>query len=42
MSFIGEHAGVIFNIVSIKLHIGDNMGSGHYVYDVLDYNTVTW
>ena len=28
-------------IVSIKIHVGKDMDSGHYVYDVLDYRTGT-
>ena len=33
---------VIYIIVSIKLRIGNDMDKGHYVCDVLDYNTGTW
>ena len=33
---------VLYILVSIKLHIGNDMDQGHYVCDVLDYNTVTW
>ena len=39
MSFPGKHAEVLYIIVSIKLHIGNDMDKGHYVCDVLDYNT---
>ena len=33
---------MIYIIVSIKLHIGNDMDKGYYVCDVLDYNTGTW
>ena len=33
---------VIYILVSIKLHIGNDMYQVHYVCDVLDYNTGTW
>ena len=33
---------VIYIIVSIKLHIGNDMDNGQYLCDVLDYNTGTW
>ena len=33
---------VIYVLVSIKYHIGNDMDQGHYVCDVLDYNTGTW
>ena len=33
---------VIFIIVPIKLHIGNDIDKGHYVCDVLDYSTGTW
>ena len=33
---------VIYVIVSINFHIGNDMYQGHYVCDVLDYNTGTW
>ena len=33
---------VPYIIVSMKLHIGNDMDQGHYVCDVLDYNTLTW
>ena len=35
MSFQGKHAEVIYILVSIKLHIGNDMDEGHYVCDVL-------
>ena len=41
MSFTNEPK-VIYIIVSIKLHIGNYMDQGHYVCDLLDYNTGTW
>ena len=31
----------IYILVSIKFHIGNDMYQGHYVCDVLDYNTGT-
>ena len=40
--FSGRHPEVIYILVSIKLHIGDDMYKDHYVCDVLDYNTGTW
>ena len=42
MSFPGKHDELVDTIVSIKTCVGKYMDSGHYVYDVLDYNTVTW
>ena len=33
---------VIYILVSIKIHISNDMDQGHYVCDVLDYNTGTW
>ena len=41
MSFI-DNPEVIFILVYVKLHIGNDMDKGHYVYDVFDYNKVTW
>ena len=32
---------VIYVLVSIKFNIGNDMDQGHYVCDVLDYNTAT-
>ena len=42
MPFTGKHSEVVYIMVSIKIHIGKGMDSGHYVCDVLDYNTGTW
>ena len=42
MSFLDKHPEVLYIIVSIKLHIGNDMDKCHYVCYVLDYNTVTW
>ena len=42
MSFPGKDAEVIYILVSIKLHIVNDMDSSDYVYDVLEYNTLTW
>ena len=33
---------VLYIIVFIRIHIGNNMDQGHYVCGVLDYNTGTW
>ena len=33
---------VLYILVSINLHIGNDMDKGHYVCDVLYYITVTW
>ena len=33
---------VIYVLVYIKYHIGNDLDQGHYIYDVLDYNTGTW
>ena len=41
MFFPGKHAGLLYIIVSIKLHIGNYMYKCHYVCDALDYNTVS-
>ena len=35
-SFPDKHPGVLYILVSIKLHIGNYMDKGHYVYDVLE------
>ena len=42
MSFQDKHAEVVYTLVSIKLYIENDMDSGHYVYDILDYNTGIW
>ena len=42
MSFLDKHPEVLYIIVSIKLHIVNDMYKGHHVCDVLDYNTWTW
>ena len=42
MSFLCKHTEVVYIFVSIKLHIGKSMDSGHYVCDVLDHNKGTW
>ena len=42
MSFPGEHAEMVYILVSIKLNICKDMDSGQYVCDVLDYNKGTW
>ena len=42
MSFSGTHDEVVHILVSIKLHISKDMDIGHYVCDVLGYNTGTW
>ena len=42
MPFTDKHPGVLYIIVSIKLHIGNDMDKGHYACYVLDYNTGTW
>ena len=34
VSFTDKHAEVIYILVYIKLHIGDDMNQGHYVCDV--------
>ena len=40
MSF-PDNPEVLYIIVSIKLHIGNDMDKGHYVCDLLYYNTGT-
>ena len=42
MYFPDKHVEVLYIIISIKLHIGNDMYKGHYVCAVLDYNTGTW
>ena len=39
MYFKEKHAGVFWSIVYIKYYIGNDMDSGHYVCDILDYST---
>ena len=38
MSFPDKHLEVLCILVSIKLHIGNDMDIGHYICDILDYN----
>ena len=33
---------VIYVLVSIKYHIGNDMDQGHYICDILEYRTGTW
>ena len=33
---------MVYIFVSINIHIGKDRDSGHYVYDLLDYNTGIW
>ena len=33
---------VIYVLVSIKYHIGNDMDQGHYICDILDYSTGKW
>ena len=33
---------VLYIVVSIKLRIGNDMDKGHYLCDILYYNTGTW
>ena len=40
MSF-PDNPEVLYILVSIKLHIANDMDKGHYVCDLLDYNTGT-
>ena len=42
MFFNGKHGEVVYILVSIKIHVGKDMYSGHQVCGVLDYNTGTW
>ena len=42
MYFLGKHAEVFYILVSIKIRLGNDMDSGHYVFYVLNYNTGTW
>ena len=42
MSFPGIEAAVLYILVFIKLHIGNDIDKGYYVCDLLDYNTGTW
>ena len=41
MSFPDKHLELLYIIVSIKLHIGNDMDNGIFVCDVLYYNTGT-
>ena len=41
MSFQDRHADMVYIIVSIKLHLGNDMDSCHCVCDILYYNTGT-
>ena len=42
MYFSGSHDEVVYIMASIKLHVGRDTDSDHYICDVLDYNTGTW
>ena len=42
MYFQDKNADVVYILVSIKLHIGNDMDCVHYVCDILYYNTGTW
>ena len=42
MPFLDKHPEFLHILVSIKLHIGNDMDKVHYVCDLLDYNTGTW
>ena len=42
MSFPDKHPELLYIIVSVKLHIGNDMDKGHHVCDILYYNTGTW
>ena len=42
MYFPDKHPEVLYIIVSIKLHICNDLDKGHYVCDILDYNTGIW
>ena len=41
MTFTDKHTVVLYIIVSIKLHICNDMDNGPYVCNVLEYNTET-
>ena len=41
-SFSDIHDEVVYFIVAIKIYVGKDMDSGHYVCAVLDYNKATW
>ena len=42
VSFPGKNYEEVYIIFPTNLHIGKDMDSGHYICDVLDYNTGTW
>ena len=42
ISFLGKDSGVLYILVSINIHIGNDMGSGQYVCGVLECSTATW
>ena len=42
ISFPGEDTEVIFILLSINIRNGNDVYSGHWVSDVLYYNTETW
>ena len=42
MSFPDRYPEVLYILVSIKIHLGNDMDNGHYVCDVLYSNKVTW
>ena len=42
MFFPDKHPKVLYILVSIKLHIVNDIDMGHCVCDVLYYNTGTW
>ena len=42
MYFPDKHAEVLYILVYIKLHIGNDIYKCHYVCDLFDCNKVTW
>ena len=42
MYFPDKHPEVLYIIFSIYPHIGNDMDKGHYVCEILNYNTGTW
>ena len=38
MYFLVKHVDVVYILDPVKLHIFNDKESGHYVYDLLDYN----
>ena len=42
MSFTQEQEDIVYILVVINIHKGNNTDSGNYYCEILDFKTVTW